>query len=72
MLRHVLLATLLALASGSCSKAHVPPPGLPAASQIESIRVDYDYMGWGSFEEEFTLVPGATNHEVHLRAGYAD
>ena len=72
MLRHILLATWLVLASAGCSKANAPQPGLPDVSQIESIRVDFDYMGWGSFEEELKLVPGPSGSEFLLRATYAD
>lgn len=72
MFRHFGLCVALAMTSTGCARNLAEKQRSLDASEIQSIRIDYQHIGWGSIEEQFSLVPAADGTGFVLHAGYFD
>lgn len=70
MFRHIGWCAALALALAGCTSGVVDKHESREVSEIRTIRIDYQHLGWGHEQEGFSLVPAASSPDFVLLARY--
>lgn len=66
MLRNIAWCVVMAVGFAGCSERTTAPAVSPDVANVQAIRVDYQYMGWGFTQEGFTLMPAGNGSDFIL------
>jgi hypothetical protein len=60
----------MSLVLTACADRAAAPAAVPDVANVQSVQVDYQYMGWSFAQESFTLVPAGNGSDFILLARF--